>query len=171
MNLPQSKYPWLWDRTVYLTKHGSHAYGMARPASDIDMRGFAVPPKEYFYGYHHKFEQFEFQALDLDIVVYDIRKFFRLAADCNPNIVETLFTDPSDYIQVYEGGRMVLANRDLFLSAKALHTFGGYAFQQLQKINQSQAKTGDFDKKDAMHLVRLMRTGMELLDTGKCQAC
>jgi uncharacterized protein len=167
MNLPKSNPEWVWDRTVYLTTHGSRAYGTDTPTSDVDMRGFAIPPKKFFYGYHSKFEQYEFQAADLDIVVYDIRKFFKLAADCNPNIIEILFTDPSDHIQVYAIGKLVLENRDLFLSSKAFYTFGGYAFQQLQKIKAAQAKDGYFNCKDAMHLVRLMRVGKELLETGK----
>lgn len=159
--------PWIWDRTVYLTMHGSTAYGMARPDSDKDIRGFAIPPKEYFYGFHHKFEQFQLNAADLDIVVYDIRKFFGLAAQCNPNIIEILFTDPSDHITVMSSAKMVLENRDMFLSSKAFYSFGGFAFDQLRKIKAAHAKDGTFNAKDAMHLVRLMRTGKELLETGK----
>lgn len=30
--------------TILLVISGSHAYGMARPESDIDVRGVAIPP-------------------------------------------------------------------------------------------------------------------------------
>lgn len=160
---------WLWygNRPSFLTKHGSHAYGTNTPDSDLDIRGFCIPPKEYFLGYNNKFEQFQHQNDTHDIVIYDIRKFFKLAADCNPNIIEILFTDPKDHIVVTQVGKKVLKHRELFLSAKAFYTFGGFAFQQLQKIKTKQAATGAFDTKDAMHLVRLMRVGKELLETGE----
>lgn len=48
-------------RIIFLTMHGSHAYGMARPESDIDVKGVAIPPPRYFDGYMSRFEQFEGQ--------------------------------------------------------------------------------------------------------------
>jgi len=160
---------WLWygNRPSFLTKHGSHAYGTATPESDLDLRGFCIPPKEYFLGYSSKFEQFQHVTDELDVVIFDIRKFFKLAADCNPNIIEVLFTDPKDHVVVTQVAKKVLKHRDLFLSSKAFYTFGGFAFQQLQKIKTTYPKTGTYDTKDAMHLVRLMRVGKELLATGE----
>jgi len=124
---------WLWDRTLFLTAHGSHAYGTSLPTSDHDYKGFCVAPREYFYGYAKRFEQAEFKG-DPDMTVYGIQKFFKLAADCNPSIIEVLFTDSSDHQLVRPLGELVLANRDLFLSRKARHTFSGYAISQLKKI-------------------------------------
>lgn len=160
---------WLWynNRPSFLTKHGSHAYGTNTPDSDLDLRGFCIPPKEYFLGYNNKFEQFQHVDENLDVVIYDIRKFFKLAADCNPNIIEVLFTDPKDHVVVTQVAKKVLKHRELFLSSKAFYTFGGFAFQQLQKIKKTHAESGVYDFKDAMHLVRLMRVGKELLETGE----
>lgn len=124
---------WLPSRTILLTKHGSHAYGLNTPSSDLDVKGVAVPPREYFVGYLNRFEQAE--GKDPDLAIYDIRKFFTLAADCNPNIIEVLFTDPSDHLQVMPAGELMLANRDAFLSTKAKHTFSGYAMSQMKRIN------------------------------------
>lgn len=124
---------WLWKRTLFLTNHGSHAYGTNLPTSDDDYKGFAIPPAAYFHGYAKHFEQAEFKG-DPDMVVYDIRKFFKLAADCNPSIIEVLFTDPSDHQIVHPLGTPVLQNRDLFISKKAKFTFSGYAVSQLKKI-------------------------------------
>src|SRR5271156_6546414 len=81
---------WIEDRTVLLVRHGSHAYGTNTPASDEDFKGIAIPPKNYFLGTMHRFEQAELKAPEPDAVIYDIRKFFNLAADCNPNIIEVL---------------------------------------------------------------------------------
>lgn len=124
---------WLWKRTLFLTNHGSHAYGTNLPTSDHDYKGFCVPPPSYFHGYAKRFEQAEFKG-EPDMVVYDIRKFFKLAADCNPAIIEILFTDDADHQIVHPLGRLILDKRDLFVSRKAKHTFSGYAIAQLKKI-------------------------------------
>jgi len=124
---------WLWDRTLFLTNHGSHAYGTNLPTSDRDYKGFCIPPRQYFLGYAKRFEQAEFKG-DPDMVVFGIQKFFKLAADCNPSIIEVLFTDESDYQILHPLGATILANRDLFISKKAKHTFSGYAVSQLKKI-------------------------------------
>lgn len=124
---------WLWPRTLFLTAHGSHAYGTNIATSDRDYKGFAIPPKVYFHGYAKHFEQAEFKG-DPDMVVYGIQKFFKLAADCNPSIIEVLFTEPSDHQIVHPLGRLILEKRDLFLSRKAKYTFSGYAVAQLKKI-------------------------------------
>lgn len=125
---------WLWYRTLFLTAHGSHAYGTNLPTSDRDYKGFAVPPKQYFLGFAKRFEQAEFKGPGPDMVVYGIQKFFKLAADCNPSIIEVLFTDPSDHQIVHPLAIPILEKRDLFISKKAKHTFSGYAVSQLKKI-------------------------------------
>lgn len=123
---------WLSSRTIYLTRHGSHAYGTNLPTSDLDVKGVAIPPRDYFHGYLLRFEQAE--SRDPDLVIYDVRKFFSLAADCNPNIIEVLHTDDSDRLVVMPLGEALLEVRDLFLSRKAKHTFSGYAAAQLKRI-------------------------------------
>ena len=70
----------------------------------------------------------------LDTVVYDIRKFMKLAGDCNPNIIEVLYTDPKHRVLETDFSNTLIENRDLFLSAKAKFTFSGYAFAQLKRI-------------------------------------
>jgi predicted nucleotidyltransferase len=152
-----NSFPWLAERTILLAKHGSHAYGTALPTSDLDIKGVAIPPVEYFHGYLWKFEQAE--SYDPDLVVYDIRKFLKLAADCNPNIIEVLWADPGDYLQVTPAGHELLAARHLFLSRKAKHTFSGYAVSQLKRIKThrqwlldppgDKPTRGDFDLPDS----------------------
>lgn len=124
--------PWLHDRLILLTVHGSHAYGTSTPASDVDLKGVAIPPREYFHGYMQQFAQAEFK--DPDAVVYGIQKFMKLASDCNPNIIEVLWTDPEDHVYMTPLGEMLLEHRAAFLSRKAKHTFSGYAISQLKRI-------------------------------------
>jgi predicted nucleotidyltransferase len=123
---------WIHTHTIFLTRHGSHAYGLNTPTSDLDVKGVAIPPAEYLLGYLKHFEQLEVHEPDL--VIYEMRKFFRLAADCNPNIIEVLWTDPADHLMVSPLGEALLTHRAAFLSQKARHTFSGYAISQLKRI-------------------------------------
>lgn len=125
---------WIGTGTILLVRHGSHAYGTNTESSDEDFKGVAIPPKQYFLGYTHRFEQAELKAPDDDAVIYDIRKFFSLAADCNPNIIEVLHTDPSDHFIVTPIGQMILDHKNDFLSKKIKHTFLGYSVSQLKRI-------------------------------------
>lgn len=125
---------WMQDGTVLIVRHGSHAYGTNTPMSDEDFKGVAIPPREYFLGAVNRFEQAELKAPDDDAVIYDIRKFFNLAADCNPNIIEVLHTDQSDHLLVDPIGEIILEHKDAFLSKKIKHTFLGYSVAQLKRI-------------------------------------
>jgi predicted nucleotidyltransferase len=126
---------WLPSRTIYVTKHGSHAYGTSLPTSDLDLRGITIAPRPYYLGFMQVFEQAVQTAPATDMQVFDIKKFFRLAADANPNVLELLYTDPSDHLLSSPAMEQLFAHRDLFLSRKAKHTFSGYATSQLKRIN------------------------------------
>lgn len=130
----KSNMPWLEDRTIFLARHGSHAYGTNIPSSDIDIRGVAIPPKEYLLGYLKHFEQAESKG-DLDLVIFGFHKFIKLAAQCNPNIIEILWIDSNDWYSAKEPWLTLVKHRDLFLSQRAKHTFSGYAMSQLKRIN------------------------------------
>lgn len=123
---------WIQGGTLFLTRHGSHAYGTNLPTSDEDYKGICIPPREYFLGFLNHFEQAE--ARTPDIVIYDVRKFFKLAADCNPNIIEVLFTDEADWVISSDWWHRIREHRLSFLSKRAMHTFSGYAMSQLKRI-------------------------------------
>jgi predicted nucleotidyltransferase len=132
---------WLKDRTIFLTRHGSHAYGTNVEGSDEDFKGLAIAPREYYLGNLHKFEQAENKG-GLDVVIYDIKKFVQLATECNPNVIEVLNTKQEDwsipsgaeYEWAEEAFMELFRNRDLFLSKLAKFRFSGYAFSQLKRI-------------------------------------
>jgi len=132
--IAKSSHVWLRDRIVFLTRHGSHSYGTNIETSDEDFKGVVIPPAEYFHGFTQVFEQAEFRKPNPDMVLYDLRKFMGLAANCNPNIIEVLWTDASDHVVVTALGERLLAARELFISKKAKHTFSGYAVSQLRRI-------------------------------------
>lgn len=120
---------WLVNRTILFGRHGSHAYGLNIETSDEDFKGVAVPPPEYTSGFLRKFEQAE--SKEPDMVIFDIRKFMSLAADCNPNIIEVLFSEP---MLITWAGEALVEARHRFLSKRAKHTFSGYAVAQLRRI-------------------------------------
>lgn len=132
-NMTNGRPTWLDAGTLYSIKHGSHAYGTATPTSDLDIRGLCCPPPRCTHGWLTQFEQYE-QKGDPDIVIFDVRKFFRLAADCNPNIIEMLFVDGSDVLIAAPEAQLMLARRREFLSRKARMTFAKYAIGQLKRI-------------------------------------
>lgn len=125
---------WLPARTLYVTRHGSHAYGTSTPDSDLDLRGICVAPMQYYLGFSKAFEQVV-QNQPIDLTVFELRKFMKLASDANPNTLEILYTDPSDHLLVVPLMERLLDNRDLFLSKKVKHTFSGYSRAQMKRIN------------------------------------
>lgn len=121
------------ENTIYYARHGSHAYGTNIATSDEDFRGVAVAPKSHVIGFAHTFEQQETKGHE-DSVIFDLRKFMSLAAECNPNVIEVLFVDDSDVLECTKAGQLLRDNRHLFLSKKARFTFSGYAVSQLKRI-------------------------------------
>ncbi|MGD9725427.1 MAG: nucleotidyltransferase domain-containing protein [Nitrospira sp.] len=120
------------DELIFMTLAGSRMYGTNVEGSDIDKRGVCVPPRIVVYGLARNFSIQEVPGEDT--VIYALRKFIQLAMDCNPNIIELLFA-PNDCIEVlHPTWEKLREKRQLFLTAKAYHTFTGYAHQQMKRI-------------------------------------
>lgn len=129
----KSNLPWLADGTIYVVRHGSHAYGTNTATSDLDVRGVAIPPAPYFHGFMNVFEQYQASA-PVDLTLFDIRKFFNLAADGNPNVLELLFVEEKDILFQNSLGMRLRSVRDEFLSKKVKFTLAGYAHGQLKRL-------------------------------------
>lgn len=140
---------WVND-LIYVTLAGSQAYGLANDFSDVDVKGICIPPPETEYNLYHRFEQAE-NSPDIEAslghlknpknpkfesTVYSLRKFFLLAAEVNPNIIELLYTDPKHQFVRNKPMEQLLANREMFVSNKARYTFSGYAVAQAKKIER-----------------------------------
>ena len=122
----------LCNNIILLGLGGSHAYGTNVEGSDIDVRGIALNSKEEILG-GANFEQVTNEATDTTI--YSIKKIFQLLSNCNPNTIEILGCKPEHYLYVSPIGQELLDNKKLFLSKKAVQSFGGYATAQLRRLD------------------------------------
>lgn len=156
------------DNTILNVVHGSRAYGTNIPGSDYDEKGIVIiPDMSYYFGFN-KFEQKDKGWEDgSDRVAYDIRKFFHLALQCNPNIIEVLFVEPEQILVETIEGKTIRSFRDVFLSRRASKTFSGYAMAQMRRLQNKIDAGKDVNWKHAMHLIRLLRMGIEIIRDGK----
>lgn len=173
----QDTWPWIKDRTILLTRTGSHAYGTNTEDSDQDFKGIVIPPKEYYLGMN-SFEHYNNKngksirntKDDIDVSLVAIRKFFKEASGGAANTLELLFTRPEDYIMLDSYGDTIIRNRQLFLSKQVFYTFGGYARGEAKRMIHNKNRTElveayGYDTKHFMHTVRLLQSAIEILDT------
>jgi predicted nucleotidyltransferase len=185
----------LISNCAYLTQMGSVAYGVSGESSDIDIYGFCVPPRDLVFphlngeipgfGKHiQRFEQWQEHGikapdgrdLTYDFSVYSIVKYVALCMDCNPNMIDSLFTPRRCVLHSTQIGELIRANRRLFLHKGAYHKFRGYAYAQLSKItnkvnssNSSRAESIErwgYDIKFGYHLARLALECEQILVEG-----
>lgn len=124
---------WIEENTIYKVISGSHAYGLNHKDSDLDIRGVAIPPLTFILGLRN-FEQY-IETKERDLQIYDIKKFFKLAGDSNPNVLELLYIDDPELILVeHPVWKKIKEKRHLFLSQRVKFTYSGYAFSQLKRI-------------------------------------
>ena len=178
---------WLFDQAIILGYRGSLAHGTYVPQSDPDsiddkdVMGIVIPEQKYYYGISQwgSHGTKEIVRDEWDIVIYELRKMISLLVKGNPNVLCMLWLDPTDYILVTEEGERLIINRHLFATRQAYHSFVGYAHGQLhrmthykfegymgQKRKQLVEKFG-YDTKNASHLIRLLRMGIEFLTEGE----
>lgn len=127
----------LGSNIILLGLGGSYAYGTNVDGSDIDLRGCALNSKEEILT-NVNFEQFTND--NTDTVIYSFNKLVSLLCNCNPNVIEMLGLIPEHYLYISSIGQELLDNRHLFLSKKAVYSFGGYANQQLRRLSNKSAR-------------------------------
>jgi len=180
----------------YETMMGSIAYGLDSDNSDLDIYGFAIPPKNmvfphldgeiYGFGTQKKrFEQFQAHHVfdqdakggkgqEIDISVYNIVKYFHLCMENNPNMLDSLFSSTNSVLFITKIGTMVRDNRKIFLHKGSWHKFKGYSYSQLHKIDNKKpvgkrkelVEKYGFDIKFAYHVVRLLNECEMILTEG-----
>ena len=110
---------------------GSRAYGTQNANSDTDVRGiFAVPSVEYA-----RLAQPPKQVSDEhnDKTYYSLVRFCELMAEANPTTMEMLFLPDDCILKTSPAYSLLVANRRLFVTQKAVDSHLGYALSQIRK--------------------------------------
>ena len=172
----------LFPENVILAGYcGSIAHGTYVPSpkggiDDKDLMGVFVGPLEHYIGFGRKDSRVVAKD-EWDVVSYEVRKYISLLAKSNPNVLSLLWLEPKYYVHMTEYGERLIQARDKFITKKAYHSFTGYAYSQLKKMKgvgknagakrkELVAKFG-IDTKNASHLIRLLKMGIELLTEGR----
>lgn len=179
------------ENTILRVPAGSTLHGLHVPGTDDrDEVGICIETIDAVLGFS-EFEQYIYrtaaeregkhdapsQAGDLDLTIFSLRKFLRLAMQGNPQILQCLFVPPSLCLVRNGLGAKLQELAPLIVSRQAGARYLGYLEAQRQrllgergqkKVNRPQleAKFG-FDTKYAMHILRLGFQGVELMSTGK----
>jgi uncharacterized protein len=180
------------ESTILKVLVGSQAYGLSLDGgaqSDRDEKGVCIEPYEVFAGFNG-FEQYEFRSAvertgkkdepsgpgDLDLTIYSLKKFLRLAFKGNPTIIEMLFIkEPLDYTYM---GVELQSLYPFIVSKQAGKAYLGYMQAQHHKmlrgyspdeggVRERYVGEAGYDTKFAMHMLRLGLQGVELLTSGK----
>ncbi len=150
---------------IYRCKVGSKAFGLANDDSDDDLRGIFLPPANRHWSMYRMPEQIEIKTDQDDEVYWEIEKFFSLAVKANPNILETLWTPI--VLDANPIADKIRTNRGAFLSNHIYKTYSGYVLSQFRRMKNAYEKTGRYKNKHAMHLVRLLYSGIDAMKTGE----
>ncbi len=149
----------LGDSIIFLGVSGSYGYGTNTETSDLDIRGCALnSADEILLG-----QDFE-QVTDTvtDTTVYSLKKLVSLLLNCNPNTIELLGLKPEHYFCITETGKMLIDNRTMFLSRKALKSFSGYADDQFRRMYNLSGRLADQSVLEEHILVSMNRVMAEL---------
>lgn len=136
----------LCDHIILLALGGSYAYGMEKEGSDLDIRGIALNRKEEIL-LGTDFEQVV--DLDTDTTIYSFNKMIQLLTVNNPNTIEILGCKPEHYLYCSKIGQELYQNRKMFLSKICIHTFAGYAGNQLRRMENKAARSLSQAQKEA----------------------
>jgi len=152
----------LQQYVIYRCIVGSRAYGLDEVDSDTDWRGIYLPPAVLhwsLYGIPEQIENRETQEC-----YWELQKFLILALKANPNVLECLHTPLQETVTPI--ARELLELRSIFLSKLVYQTYNGYVFSQFKKMEQDLRTKGEIRPKHAMHLIRLLLSGIEILREG-----
>lgn len=190
--------------TILRAEVGSRVLGVALEGTDDrDEMGICIEPPEYVIGNRKQaivdeltgkinrwetFEQIVHRTQpvgvrsgpgDLDLTIYSLRKWMRLALQGNPTVLMLLFSpgpsiDTKSYLPV---GHKLRNNAHRFVSQMAGDSFLGYMTSQRAQLTGERPRKHTnrpelieqygFDTKFAYHAVRLGIQGAEFLTTGK----
>jgi predicted nucleotidyltransferase len=149
----------LSEHVIYRCVVGSRAYGLEQEGSDTDRRGIYLPPAELHWSLGGVPDQLEIESTQE--CYWELRKFLILALKANPNVLECLYTPLVE--TATPRAEELLAERGRFLSRLVYQTYNGYVMSQFKKLEQDLRSRGELKWKHAMHLIRLLLSGITVL--------
>lgn len=168
--------PVIPEKVLIRAVMGSHAYGTSTPTSDTDYMEIMAASDQVYLSLDWFGEQGTKEVKEKDDegsilsekTTYELTKFMRLCQNFNPNVIPLLWV--SRYEHVDPLGQLLIDNRAMFNSKRAIHSFAGYAYRQLEKMGVDNPATGrmgakrkeirdrfGYDTKYLYHAVRLAR--------------
>lgn len=168
---------------IHLFVGGSELHGAkAKDTDDLDLYGVYLEPPELVLGLQRS-EFFVWSTAgnerrngpdDIDVTLYSLRKWAGLAVKGNPTALHFLFA--KNYSSGQKLWQEILQRRETFLSKRAASQFKGFADAQVRRLQGiGTGKKGQrheligahgYDVKAAMHVIRLLNEGIELMRTG-----
>src|SRR5689334_15587201 len=149
----------LFDYVIYRCVVGSRAYGLDEDGSDTDRRGIYLPPADLHWSLGGVPEQVEDKSNEE--CYWELQKFLTLALKANPNVLECLYTPLVETATPL--ARELLDIRAIVLSRLIYQTYNGYVMSQFRRLEQDIRTSGAIKWKHAMHLVRLLLSGITVL--------
>lgn len=152
----------LYEYIIYKVVVGSRAYGLDHEGSDIDLRGIYLPPADVHWSIYGVPEQLE--RPETDECYWELSKFIKLALKANPNVLECLYSPLVEHTT--ELGEHLLNIREVFLSKMIYQTYNRYVMSQFKQMTRKREAGEDIRPKHAMHLIRLLLSGLTILRDG-----
>lgn len=137
---------------------GSHLYGLNTPSSDLDKRGIYLEDIHDVLNINGR-QNGEIADDKQDTKYYSLGKFLKLASECNPNIIELLWVPEKAILYKSTLYDELISHRDWFMSKRALHTFKGYAYAQIQRakgLNKKGNSVSKYVNEDGIKLLRML---------------
>lgn len=163
---------------------GSTVHGLSNPGTDDrDEMGVTIEPREYVLGlrpFEHWVARTQPEGVpsgpgDLDLTIYGLRKYCRLALKGSPTVLLLLFVDGEHVLERRALGEMLQSLAPAFLSRGTGRAFLGYLDAQRRGLigERHATRTRElsgrhgYDTKYAMHALRIAHQGYELVTTGR----
>lgn len=172
LDIPDYKFPHhvfegndhLCGQIAMLCMGGSLAYGTNLPGKgDIDLRGMFMEHPDEIIGMKPNPEQVI--DTETDTIVYSFNKLIKLLLSCNPNTVEMLGCKPEHYFFLNTIGQELLKHHEMFLSKRCIDSFGGYANQQLNRLENAIARDRLSEERKNEHVKLSMDNSLRSFET------
>ncbi|MGL5874113.1 MAG: nucleotidyltransferase domain-containing protein [Xenococcaceae cyanobacterium] len=153
---------------LFATISGAHLYGFPSPDSDYDLRGSHVLPVKEVVGLNSLRETIEVSntenAIELDLVTHDIKKFFGLLLRNNGYVLEQVYS-PLIVHTTPEYDELKAIARGC-ITRHHSHHYLGFSRTQWRLFEKEVPRR----VKPLLYVYRVLLTGIDLMQTGIVEA-